>query len=1535
MRFPKALLVALLLAPLLPTAAQDDSKPYFSLSSAKTYGPGDKPAIQMWSQNVESLEFRVYRVKDPILFFQKMEDVHRVGRAAAPRAPGQITLIERFHQAKVRARHAIRDGFRAQYTADSRGAIRNWFTGPKPEPAPPVTSFSGLPLLNPQQVVSVWRQNISHKQRWESESIPIPVSEKGLYLVEAAHQELRAYTIINVTDLTIVTKTSPGRLLFFVTDRAERAPVAGCPLAVWSNRSEIARLTTDAMGLAEFQLKGANPESALVLARRGGDFAVDSISSWNLSNDPDRYTVGYIYTDRPVYRPGHTVHWKGILRSQLESAYRMPAEKRISVEIQDPEGKTVLRKDTPVSAMGTLQGDVPLGSDSALGYYSIQAHLGENQVSGGFWVEEYKKPEYEVRVAPEPRRVVQGAAVQAVISARYFFGEPVANAAVKYVVHKQRYWYPLYADAEEAGDEEQDYYGGGEQVSEQSARLDADGKLTVTIPTEVSPQKFDMRYRIEARVTDAGNREISGAASVIATHGSFLVNIEPREYVYEPGKTAVFDLEARDYDGGPIQTPVRVEVIEHHSKGRDGEPVQQTEARTDASGKAKVFFTMRQGGAYRVRVSARTPEGREVESYTFIWVTGSAAGWYSGQGERLQIATDKKSYRPGEVAKALIVTGAPGDYVLVTAEGRELYSRQVIKATQPTVTVDIPIRPEYMPNFFANAVFVRGGELYQGSKSVAVPAADRQLKVEVTPSKAEFKPGEPATYSITARDSADQPVAAEISLGVVDEAIYGVRPEATPDIFKFFYGKTYNRIGTGSSLSYYFQGESGKHRMQLTGLRNRRNLAQLKPEALVQPKIRKAFPDTALWLASVTTGANGRATAKLEFPDSITTWRATARGVTRDTKVGAAVNKVIVRKNLIVRLVAPRFFTTGDEVTLSVLAHNYLKTEKTARLSLDVKGLEVLDGSTRDVKIPSGGETKVDWRVRAAATGQAVLTGKALTDEESDAMELALPVNPYGVKLAQAKAGTLAGASAEKDVELTFPASIDPASRTLALSVTPSVAGTIFGALDYLTSFPYGCTEQTMSSFLPNVIVTQALKELQLKSKADPALLEKKVKAGLDRLYDFQHEDGGWGWWKTDESHPFMTAYVVAGLAQAKAAGYDVRPEVLEKGGVWLRGLLDKGGKIAPDVRAYAVFALVETGARDKALLDSAWAQRSPMSAYGTALLGLAMQAAADSRAGEAAATLEAQVSADDLEASWPVQRDEMLDFSGDATPEATAHALKLLTALRPSSPLLPKAALWLVNHRDQGYYWASTKQTAMVVYGLTGYLKASGELHPDFGVTLTVNGKQVSTARFTEASGLAPDAPVIRLKADDLAPGVNRIKISKSGEGRLYWSARAEYYSREERLAPSGAQSLSLTRDYFKLTPVKQGDRIVYQLDPLEGPVQTGDVLAARLTIGGASWRYLLLEDPIPAGVEFIENDQYYRLQNQPPWWRYFYARREFHDDHAALFQTWFSGKDAEHFYLMKVVNPGKFRVSPARAQPMYQPRFFATTGSYLLEVK
>jgi len=175
--------------------------------------------------------------------------------------------------------------------------------------------------------------------------------------------------------------------------------------------------------------------------------------------------------------------------------------------------------------------------------------------------------------------------------------------------------------------------------------------------------------------------------------------------------------------------------------------------------------------------------------------------------------------------------------------------------------------------------------------------------------------------------------------------------------------------------------------------------------------------------------------------------------------------------------------------------------------------------------------------VKASRIGTARLLAKALTNEESDALELTFPIEPIGVPRTINNSGVITD-NAAASTTINFPANTDAAAHTLHLEIAPSIAGSLFSALSYLSTYPYGCTEQTMSSFLPNLVVADTLEKLHLSGLISPADLQAKTNAGLDKLNDLRHDDGGWGWWKEDQSRVFMTAYVVSGLAQAKAAGY-------------------------------------------------------------------------------------------------------------------------------------------------------------------------------------------------------------------------------------------------------------------------------------------------------------------------------------------------------------------------------------------------------------
>jgi uncharacterized protein YfaS (alpha-2-macroglobulin family) len=999
---------------------------------------------------------------------------------------------------------------------------------------------------------------------------------------------------------------------------------------------------------------------------------------------------------------------------------------------------------------------------------------------------------------------------------------------------------------------------------------------------------------------------------------------------------------AQDYDNKPVQTQVHVAATlqkwDSVTHQRSETPVASSDATTGADGTALVTLPMSAAGSgdFQVTASAHTPENRTVQGRTWVWIWNGAGEWYQ-QNAQAQIVADKKSYKVGETAHLLLVTGLKESWAVVTAEGETVQSRQLMHATGESFAFDVPITQQSQPNLMVNAVIVHDDQLMTAQKSLKVPLVERTLTITATASKSQYLPGEKGSFDVYAVDSQGKPVQADLSFGEVDEALYSVRPDTSGDIVSFFYPRRYSYLEPQTSFDFFFSGQAGTKSPLLAELAAgmfHPRMAQVKPGSdLVVPKVRKAFPDTAYWNPNVRTGPDGHARVEFNFPDALTTWRTTIRAMTDDGKAGGVVTRVLVRKNLIVRLAAPRFFRQGDETVLRVIAHNYLATAKEVTFVLDVSGVSVVNGQTQKVTIPAKGESYVDWRVKASATGNAVLTAKALTNEESDALEMTLPVLAYGVKQKAAGAGVVFSGAGQNQWSYNYPPGSDAGSRGLTITVAPSVAGTVFTALDYLTSYPWGCTEQTMSSFLPDLIVSQAVDKLHLKSPIDRATLNDMVSAGLERLYSYQHDDGGWGWWPDDPSRVFMTAYVVSGLGQAKDAGRTVDNERLNKGRAWLVSMLAAHPDMIPDLRAYVVYALATTGGAPKDSLDKAWDSRDKLSDEGLALVGLALDAAGDGRAKDAAALLEKKAKVSDIDAHWETSYDELLDYWGDTSAETTAFALKLLIGQDRSSGLLPKAAVWLAGHRD-GDYWYSTKQTAMVIQGLTDYVSLSGELANSSDVEVLVNGASVGKRHFGPGDGFA--APwQIKVPAAQ-ADGAGQVTVRKSGNGITYWSAESAWYSADKRLFQQGKLALNLTRDYYLLQKRqdKPTDPITYDLAPLKGAVHIGDIVAVRLAVSGTDWKYLLAEDPIPAGTEFLAETGLYKLNNKPDWWADWFTRKEFHDDRAAFFNTEFSGR-REYVYLLKVVNEGKFAISPAQAGPMYQSNVQTTTDPATLEVQ
>lgn len=786
-------------------------------------------------------------------------------------------------------------------------------------------------------------------------------------------------------------------------------------------------------------------------------------------------------------------------------------------------------------------------------------------------------------------------------------------------------------------------------------------------------------------------------------------------------------------------------------------------------------------------------------------------------------------------------------------------------------------------------------------------------------------------------------------------------------------------------------------------------LEPLEPE----PEIRTRFADTALWLPSLKLGQNGEATTEITFPQSLTTWRLHGYAMTAATQVGDATARATTTKNLIVRLQSPRFFVERDEVVLSANVNSYLKTGQTAKAELIVPAalFEPIASSGEAQAGPDGdgnlhlrgeafveanGEHRFDWPLKVLKPGMAEITVKALTAEESDAMRLAFPVLVHGIDKTVAQNGSYrVETQGERTLKLDLPREIDPEQTRLEVVLSPSLAGVMVDALPYLVGYPYGCVEQTMSRFYPTVLVKETLKTLGTDLEAvgkqrrqrnadglrkrfnespvfDSKEMNKMVRAGLERLYNFQRNDGGWGWWREDDSLPFQSAYVLQGLHAARKAGIDVNDGVYARGFQFLQNSIakelakPKGEQSIGDLQTQAYIAYIltlehriENDAQRK-WLTHLYEKRGELNNYGRALLALAMhQEKHPAEAQMLLRNLLQFVERDDSnETAWVRTPQQHWWFWWNNDIETNAWALKALVAIDPKNDLAPRLVKWLVNNRSHGYYWRGTRDTAQVIAALADYMKATGESAPDYTLSVQLDGQPVKEVKVTKENLFTFDNRVL-LYGLQIKPGPHEIKIAKTGKGALYYSSYLSYFTKEEDVKGAGNE-IFVERQYFKLIPKTETVRLpdpgaantapAGQPDALDhtgghtglrdgnlrvplkngDEVRSGEQIEVVLKITAKNtYDYLAFEDRKPAGFEPVE------LRSGGRWAGGLCANLELRDTKVVFFIGLLEQGEHVLRYKMRAETPGKFHALPTSASAMYAPEIRAISDEMRLGVR
>ncbi|MBT9560575.1 MAG: hypothetical protein IV100_31410 [Myxococcales bacterium] len=1342
-----------------------------------------------------------------------------------------------------------------------------------------------------QKPILSFRQPVSGAAslEWRTTRIEPAFQEPGVYAMFVSAEGVAPKIIpVVVTRIALITKRTPTATWVWATDLATGAPIPNLEIrgeAPSAPASLVKTARTDKRGLARFD--GRFDKNVRYWGFRGPELAyVDTIPATTAAALGFR---AYVYTDRPVYRPKDDVSFKVVARANDEGVYRVVPEDAWEVIVRDPEGEQHWRGEFKTNLFGTFAGHFALPRSPALGLWTIEAVSGTRVEAGSFKVLEYRKPEYKLDIATTREQFVQGDPIPVTFNAAYFFGAPLKGATVSWTLYETAFtpwWYEAYEGIDDSDPSE----GYGVAATSGTATLDDRGIATVNV--DVDRASIDRWVTIEATVTDATNREVTARHRVMVTRGDFRLELSPSGKIFQVGETAVFGVEASEFKeaapGGKraLTATASLESYSTEHKMWIYETIDSAKIETDATGKTEYRFPVKRDGFIRIEIGGKDKWGNPVVESAFIWATKNSAISGGYKKKSLEILTDRGNYQPGDKARILVNTAKDDAWVLFTLEGDGVFEPQVQRFTGNSRLFEVALTDRHAPNVFAAVTFAADKQFYALQRSIAVSPAKKLLKLEVTADKRTYLPGETATYAVAVTDRTGAPVKAELSAALVDESIYSISGELAPAIDAFFYGHRPNPVQTAYSFPSRYLGGADK-------------------DGPGSAQVRKTFKDTAYWNANVVTGDDGKTTFKVKLPDNLTTWRLTLRAATTDTLVGTGTHAIRTAKDLMASVALPRFARRGDRFELVTMVHNRTETLSGVKVSLAVEGAARLDGEVAEqvIDIPGGQSKAVRWPVAilddsehgAMAKVRVSVSAGKLTDAE----ERVMPVYAVAVERRVPVSGITTG---PLGIAFQLPEGLVPGTAELDFQAAPSLAGTIMASVEALAEFPYGCVEQTLNSFLPDLVASAILQDLGVPRSGRLASIDEMVLSGLRRLAEMQNEDGSFGWFG-DEGSAYLTATVLYGWSRAEELGWDVNDERYNSVVEASRRLLES----APtrDAAAFILYALAHVPEDENVETVKDALRKIAPEAPSLGSEAVAMIVLAQNRVGlgddatRVAEELRKRVIVEGDSAYVP-GRESYYGWM-DNTTETTAYVLRALQATGQAGDLAEPLVRHLMRRRHLGM-WDTTKDTAAALEALTEVVKSGGELEGAFTSTLALNGAPLGSGKFVvEEDQVATSRFTATASASQLRPGRNTLELGLEGKGTLYASGEVRF---GDAPVKSGT-ALQIRREYRRVdgatTTVLGGD----------ATLKTGDTVEVKLVVSATrAHDFVAIEDMLPAGFELVPGDVPAGMVN-----------RTDRDDRVAFFATRVPEGDSILTYRLRAEIAGQTSASPAVAWLMYRP--------------
>jgi alpha-2-macroglobulin len=1453
------------------------------------------------------------------------------------------------------------------------------------------------------------------KNKWADQSIDLAATcggdqakPAGLYLLEVASDEapLERHdrprrALANVTDLGLVAKVGNASSLVWVVRLSTGKPVAGATVAIRDLKGRVkftgqtgAEGTVLAPGATKLagvkpaprsspgsddgdgdgdgeSFEGFRARRVIVTARLADDLAVldtnwnNGVQIWNFGVPEDRGggTVrvrGFLQSDRGIYRPGDTVHLRGLLRVvEPGGAMRLPKSRKVKVVIEDPRGQGLVEEQLALSSFGGFNRDLRLPAEARLGDYVVTGSIDGQTFRERFAVEEYRPRTFEVKAGAGARHVFLGERLRYELKASYLYGAPLARGKVSWAVRKRPHLpefpgYAQYTFQDFAALYEEGWYWARHEersfsfpVGDGEKELDPSGHATVSVRDDVRKAKGPFEYLLEATVSDASGQAVTVREITTAHKAGLYVGVHPAEFVQAVEMPFAVQAVALSPDGKrrAVQASLTISRRRYECESSLGRCSKKDETAAitrpitiPETGAAVTRVVLKDPGQYTVRLEADDERGGRAVASEVIYVIGAGEAFWSGdEGDRMGLVASKPSYKPGETARLVPQANLPGATALVTIE-RDGIVRSFVRTLKSTGEgLDLPIDAALAPNAFASVTLVRGrqGEGLKGRPrfkmgvvNLEVDSSSKRLTVALETDKPSYRPGDTVNAALKVTTHDGRPVLAELAVAAADEGVLQIAGYKTPDPMKTFYqpwglgvesSTTWNRIAVRAHPGEVDPEEGGDGGGDEAG------------------RIRSRFVATAFWAPALRTGADGTARFSFTAPDNLTAFRVMAVAADAGDRFGSGEMRFTVAKALLAMPALPRFIAVGDQVKAAVVVHNNTGASGRVVVTAAVTGAKLRGAAEQEVEIAAGSSKPVIFPVTAAREGRATFrfgarlqrvragmgTGPDPLGAETDTVEITLPVGRPLARETVAVAESRTGGRVE--VPLTVPAGVLKDEGSLELVIDTTGLASMDESLRYLVGYPYGCLEQTTSKVVPMVALGELVRAVDL-PEVSRTKLKGYVETGIAKILRHQHEDGAFGLWPGAPAEPHLTAYALWGLHLSRQAGYRVDGKAVNAGLQSLRKAVNRrevtgdlhelGGRTG--TQAFALYVLAAMGAPENGAAARLYEQRRTLPLYGKAFLARAL--AKGGQATEAQALVD-EIAAAAPAASGPVLLEEQgadrLWWYMSSGPRTTAIVLSALLEVAPAHPLVARLEAGLLAARQEGR-WSNTQENLYAMVALADLGRARSKAGQGT-VTVTLGGRKLLSAKLKGADARRVSVPMAKVK-----PGT--LVVEASGR-EVFYAVRLRVARPLDGAAVD--HGLAVEREYLD---ARTGE-------PVKG-LKVGQVVKVRVTVKSAKPQtHVAVVDRLPAGLEPVL-DRFEPDASRAPqggWWersRTTWTHRQLRDDRVEMFADVLAAGASTQEYLARATSAGTFVAPPAMAEAMYRPALGGRSGASTLTV-